>query len=390
MLNLHPNKRLRRKPNLERRPDTPIVGLFNRLRLIALSFLIVSSFVPSHSYIYAASSPAYPVMRFTAEERELQNEILLNAPEAVIDEQIQKDLQTNLQGSALSLLSRISYIPAQRAQGNNGNCWVWAGTGVMEIALNVQLGITDRLSIQYLDSNYNGGSGLNWAGNGGTASKFANFYNSQKIIIPWSNTNAYYQDYSSTTAAAVPASAISTLPNYPLTSVTSAIIQTYGIGNAATILNIKNILNQNKGIYFGFYLANSTDWNQFKNFWSTQPESTIWNYGFSDGKIYNDTTGGGHAVLCVGYDDSDPDPSKHYWIMLNSWGITAGRPNGLFRIPMEYNYNVADSTGGYNTAWWTITPIYSIPVPMVSKMPSVPSVPSAFINPKDKVPGYWQ
>ena len=388
MLNLHPNKRLRRTHNLEQRLNTPIMGLFNRLRLIALPFLIVSSFVPSHSYIYAASSPTYLVMRFTAEERELQNEILLNAPEAAIDEQIQKDLQSNLQGSALSLLSRISYIPSQRDQGNNGNCWVWAGTGVMEIALNVQRGITDRLSIQYLDSNYIGSEG--WAGNGGDATEFTNFYNSNKIIIPWSNTNANYQDYYSTTAAAVPASAISTVPNYPLTSVTSAIIPTYGLGTAAAILNIKTILNQNTGIYFGFYLANKTDWAQFNTFWATQPESTIWNYGFSDGKFYNPVTGGGHAVLCVGYDDSDPDPSKHYWIMLNSWGTTAGRPNGLFRIPMEYNYNVADSTGSYNTAWWTITPTYSIPVPMVSKMPSVPSVPSAFINPKDKVPGYWQ
>jgi hypothetical protein len=255
----------------------------------------------------------------------------------------------------------------------------------MEIALNAQRGITDRLSIQYLDSNYSGPAG--WAGNGGTASEFANFYNSQKIIIPWSNTNAYYQDFYSTTAPAVPASAISTVPNYPLTSVTAERIQTYGVSTASAILNIKTILNQNKGIYFGFYLANSADWNQFKSFWATQPESTIWNYGFSDGKIYNETTGGGHAVLCVGYDDSDPDPNKHYWIMLNSWGITAGRPNGLFRIPMEYNYNVADSTGDHNTAWWTITPTYSMP--MVTKMPSVPSVPSAFINPKDKVPCFW-
>jgi len=260
----------------------------------------------------------------------------------------------------------------------------------MEIALNVQRGITDRLSIQYLVSNYNNGSGSNWAGNGGTASEFANFYDSKKIIIPWSNLNANYQDYYSTSGSSVPASAISTIPNYPLTSVTTARIQTYGVGTASAILNIKTILNQNKGIYFGFYLANSADWSQFKNFWNTQPESTIWNYGFSDGKVYNSVTGGGHAVLCVGYDDSDPDPSKHYWIMLNSWGTTAGRPNGLFRIPMEYNYNVADSTGSYNTAWWTITPTYSIPVPMASKMLSVPSVPSAFINPKDKVPGYWQ
>ena len=33
----------------------------------------------------------------------------------------------------------------------------------MEIALDVQLGIKDRLSIQYFDSLYNNGEGEDWA-----------------------------------------------------------------------------------------------------------------------------------------------------------------------------------------------------------------------------------
>jgi len=60
-----------------------------------------------------------------------------------------------------SLLGQIEYTPSERNQGACGNCWVWAGTSVMEVALNSQEGIKDRLSIQYINSNYNSGSGTN-------------------------------------------------------------------------------------------------------------------------------------------------------------------------------------------------------------------------------------
>ena len=365
----------------------PALGAFvSALFKAAASVLIVSvAVISSASSAFAAPSGTYTLLRFTEEQRAAQNKVLLSAPDAIIT--AQKDSQSAVQGGSLSLLSRISYVPVERDQGNSGTCWVWAGTGVMEIALNVQRGISDRLSIQYLDSSYTGDRG--WAGEGGTAYDFSSFYNSSKIIIPWSNLNAYYQDFNSTSRPAMPAASIAMIPNYALNSVTSAKVPIYGMSTAAAISNIKNVLDQNRGIYFGFELANDSDWNQFKNWWHTQPETAIWSYGFSDGKYYNPRTGGGHAVVCVGYNDSDPDPAKHYWIMLNSWGTTSNRPNGLFRIPMEYNYSSADSVGDYNTEWWTIIPIYSAPVPLVSKMPSAPTAPSVLVNPKNKVPALW-
>ena len=119
-------------------------------------------------------------------------------------------------GGSLSLLSHLQYTPADRNQGSCGNCWAWAGTGVMEIALDVTRGIRDRLSIQYLNSNYNGGSGSNWACCGGWLAGLASFYSGTGMAIPWSNTNAHYQDGTRSCASgstSVAAGSISTTPS---------------------------------------------------------------------------------------------------------------------------------------------------------------------------------
>jgi len=40
--------------------------------------------------------------------------------------------------------------------------------------------------------------------------------------------------------------------------------------------------------------------------------------------------------------------------MVNSWGTTASRPNGIFRVNMDVDYDCADSTGAYNLYWQTL------------------------------------
>jgi C1A family cysteine protease len=239
----------------------------------------------------------------------------------------------------MSLLNRIRYIPSERNQGNCGNCWVWPSTGIMEIALNVQNGIEDRLSIQLLNSCKTD----KFACCGGSIYEFATWYTGKRFAVPWANTNGFFQDgvrECDDNAPAVSCGAISTVMNYPITSIQAVTIATQGVGQATAIANIKNILYQNKGVYFSFALATQSHWNTFYDFWNHQPESALWNPDPYCGYTWVPNEGGSHAVLIVGYDDNN-------WIALNSWGTANGvRPNGLFRIPIYMNYDCTyyDST----------------------------------------------
>lgn len=360
---------------------------FNRFFCLALCgiFVFLSVF-SSPVNVSALSETNYPVMRITSEQRALLNDKLLSMPEAVIDRQIQKGLQLSDEGGYFSLLSHLYYIPEERDQGNTGTCWVWTGTGCMEIALDVQLGIKDRLSIQYFDSLYNNGEGEDWAGNGGHSYHFADFYDEHRFIIPWSNINAFYQDGNGGDSAAISADEIAVNAGYLLESVNYFKIKTYDVAEDTAIMRIKNTLNQNKAIFFAFYLADNEDWHQFYDFWDYESESAIWKHGFSDGKDWNDEEGGGHAVLCVGYDDSDPDAANHYWIMLNSWGVTDGRPNGLFRVSMYGIYDDADSDSIYNTYWHTVEPVY---LGMLDKGVDILPELADYDNPKIIIPAIW-
>jgi len=233
------------------------------------------------------------------------------------------------------------------------------------VALDVQKQIKDRLSIQYFDSNYNNGAAGNFACCGIFENDFVSFYLSKMQVIPWSNVNAGFQDGSRYCflGTARDSSQISETPNYRIASIGPAQqISTHTGIESVNIANIKSILDQNHAVEFDFYLTQGADWDAFTGWWSSQPESAVWSGSFSCGRplysIWN-----GHAVVCVGYDDSDANPSNHYWLMLNSWGTAPARPNDLLRIPMHYDYECADSSGGYNTFWYTIPVAYAGPSP---------------------------
>jgi hypothetical protein len=336
------------------------------MRASFLTIILLAGSIPA--VIQAAGQETdipteYPVMQLSPEILSDWEDDYLNNPTIGSSGTLLQTLESATFPESYSLLSRLEYVPDERDQGDAGNCWVWTGTGIMEVALSVETGVKDRLSIQYVDSNYSGANGL--AGCGGNINYFAGFYNEQEIAIPWSNTNASYQDGSidvCSVPSSVDAEDISTTPYYDLTgNMTAQTITTSGVDQAIAISNIKSVLTQNRAIYFAIYLPNGssyTDWEDFRSFWNSQSESTVWSPNMGCGEAWSSV--GGHAIVCVGYDDTDP--SNPYWIMLNSWGANSGRPNGLFRLTQDLDYDCSFSYSGrtYTTyKWQTLSNIFN-------------------------------
>jgi C1A family cysteine protease len=276
-------------------------------------------------------------MHFTPEQlAEMQRQFDASPKYSAVSPQNKFNSVVSLPGSK-NLLSYISYTPAERNQGYCGDCWVWAATGALEIDHSVNNNIDNRLSIQYFNSKFNNGSGGNWACCGGYLSLFTNWYNTDRTVLPWSNTNASFGDVNTLCGANqthVPVGLISATPHYNLTSISSLGISTYKAGQDAAVNNIKSSLDANKAVVYSFWYGNP-GWSAFDEFWSTSDETTIFNPDSYAGEDVNS----GHSVLIVGYNDTVP--GSEYWLVLNSWGSRINRPNDLFRLKMYMNYDAA-------------------------------------------------
>jgi len=230
-----------------------------------------------------------------------------------------------------NLYPLLSCVPSDRDQGNCGDCWAWGCTGTMEIALNVQNGIRDRLSVQFLNSC---DPFMNPCGGGGF-SDFCRFYNHEGFAIPWSNSGAAYCGGGGNPTC-IACSNIFTNPRYPLTNLSYYAIST-GSDEAASVANIKAALNQGKGLYFFFYLPTTAAWNDFDNFYFRQGQNVVWTNFYCG--VTSDSGSGGHVVLCLGY--YDDGTANRYWIMLNSWGPTSQRQTNTFYVGMNMDYTCA-------------------------------------------------
>jgi len=254
---------------------------------------------------------------------------------AYIDPELKNEIQTTQRYNILDLLD---YVPSERDQGWCGNCWAWPATGVMGIALNVQEGIFERLSVQYINScgeEYTSGFNKIECCEGGNLNMFTIFYRATDKAIPWSNDNANWQD--DRAQCRTSCESISTEPHYPISSLRTESIDTHEIGEDA-IQNIKNVLHQQKGVYFSWYLPDMDYRQDFGDFWNEKDEEDIYDLDWGCGAEFSEEEGGGHGVLCVGYNDEEGEDND-YWVMLNSWGITSNRPNGLFAVNMHMDYD---------------------------------------------------
>jgi hypothetical protein len=271
-----------------------------------------------------------PLMYLSKDELIAMEQAYEEMPVAIISPSIKAAIRES-PGENFSLLNNLVYCPSERKQ-SCGNCWMWGYTPLLEVDLAVNKGIKDRLSIEYFADQFG-------RCEGGNIITFANEYRKLGKAVPWSNANAqWHRDNPPTWDS------ISTTPSYAISSIEYQRIPTTNkdgvVEREVAISNIKSILKQNKVVAFSFSLPTGADWYTFMHdFWSSHPESEIIKLDYACGKNWNGSKGegAGHGVACVGYDDSDPN--NRYWIMLNSWGITPGRPNGLFRVSMDMDYD---------------------------------------------------
>lgn len=284
-----------------------------------------------------------PVMRADNKFLEIYENDYNNEEVAFIDPNLTDEIQST---NDFSLLDLLYYVPEDRDQGRCSNCWAWPSNSVLEIALRVQKGVIEnRLSVQY----------MNTCGElyplshvkcceGGTIGYLAAFYRSTGIAIPWTNENAYWRDGKLFGQCELECDEIAKDPYYSIDDIKSVSIKTKSVSEEIAIDNIKNILHQNRGVYFSVFFADYTNLDKFQDFWREEDEEFVYDLDYYAGHPWVDGEAAGHAMLIVGYHDVEDSDRNDYWILLNSWGTASSRPNGLLRVNMHMNYSLKYSS----------------------------------------------
>jgi len=253
-------------------------------------------------------------------------------------------------------------------QGSCGNCWVWAGTGALAQSLFKFNGTATPVSIQFFNSNYMDGNVImtkphDWACTGGFPYTFADIYTTGvnqsysggPFVVPWSNVNASYKDADvegRDAQTTLLKNLITNTPNAGLSQIVPQRVLTNTPSNqTAAVENITRALADGKVLYYSMNLPNSTAWSQFRDFFNNQPDKNIWDMDLYNQTFYNESSGegSGHAMILMGYNKTDADSAKHYWIIQNSWGTSTNRTKGQYKLKMWMDYNATFN----NTDWTT-------------------------------------
>jgi len=244
----------------------------------------------------------------------------------------------NTPGS-VSLLPHLHLDPSTRNQGDTGTCWLWGCTAVLSVEYDVHRGdspaLTNGLSVQFVASNLEMVNST--LQDGGCPGTFQRFYEGMGFAKSWDNVP--WTD--SMGCNKTPSASIASQSNVPISQVAFTQLATYTNDPQVAIATMKSALDAGKALVLELQLANMDDWASFMGYWgkSNLTEDAIIDLAFGAGHGSDDSKGS-HLMACVGYNDLDPDPAKHYWIILNSWGTAGGlRPNAVFHMAMKTQYD---------------------------------------------------
>ncbi len=252
-------------------------------------------------------------------------------------------------GTSASVLGLVQYNPGERDQGTCGDCWAWAGTALLDVALARPDGDAP-LSVQWVDAISSeppvvsefSGSPFHFKGPccGGTLGLFADTFNSVgNWTVPATNTNASFADLNQSQAkreclSSVPATDIQTTGAISFGQLS---VRGLDMSQPAEDLigSAKSALDAGQAIYVSFYLPTTASWRQFDDFWLDGAADTLWSFGPYCGEKFDACNGGaGHAVAITGYED-DGTTGGSYWTVLNSWGNPGAHVDGTFRMQMR-------------------------------------------------------
>lgn len=245
----------------------------------------------------------------------------------------------------------------ERNQGQCSNCYAWAGTGAMEIALATQLrtSFSDRLSVQFYNSCWCEDLAVQGdprciACTPQTITNIADFYKKKNFVIPWENYRAYFRDNDKkgNDLSSFVCGDIGQAPRTPIQSVDVEPIDTIGPSDDEAIVKIKNVLtrSQPSGVLFSIRFTSHEDYAAFETWWRSSEDTELFD---PDGYCNNPSPKGGdpsgHMMLIVGYDTTSANPGDHYWLVLNSFGTPTNHPRGTFRMKMQMNYSKCPDVG---------------------------------------------